>query len=83
MDGLLVIATIATCGFVFGIVATISSAKAWIELKAMQKSTHNIQYVPIDSKWDNEEAALNKVMDREMPDLDHMDDVNKILEPIS
>ena len=30
------------------LINTISTIVAWIELKAMQKSTHTIQYQPID-----------------------------------
>ena len=83
MTELLITAVIATLAVVISIVAAICCIAAWVELRAAQKSTHQVQFVPADSKWAAEEQAMNQMMDREIPDLAGVDYVNDRYEPIS
>lgn len=63
--------TIAT---VCGILGMLFACQALIEVKALQKSTHNVEFVPLDSKWASKEADIRKAtsrgMDEELPALD-------------
>lgn len=83
MNELLLLGVIASCGFVFGAIAVVASVAAWIELKAMQKSTHKIEYVPVDTLWDKQERAMNDVLERDIPDMAGVDNVNDMMETIS
>lgn len=37
---------------------------ALTSVKAMEKSTHSIQYVPLDEAWSKEEKAMNAIVDK-------------------
>lgn len=49
---------------------------AKIEVRALQKSTHNIQFVPIDPNADANDKAAREAMDRH--DQEAMKDLGKI-----
>lgn len=52
---------LATLGGILGILSLLISIYAIIEVKALMKSTHSIQYMPIDPKIDAEnEEILNE-----------------------
>jgi len=61
---------------------------AVISIKAIEKSTHNIEYVPLDPAWGTSEKDIGEINERselEFPDLDEDDlefdkiDLNKVI----
>ena len=62
----------------------------WVmtEVKAMQKSTHKVQYVPVDTPWDNSDNKVNEVFERtHNPDGTDiaqagLDELNGMYEPV-
>lgn len=52
--GMVVVSLLASC------VAIGLALHAKIAVEAMQKSTHSIQYVPVDKAWESQEKELNK-----------------------
>lgn len=59
------ILSISICGFVFGVLALILSIYNLIEVKAMQKSTHNIQFVdPIKEDTTKYDEAGFEILDK-------------------
>lgn len=83
MDGLLVISVVSCVAFVFGAIGFVAAVGAWVELRAMQKSTHKIEYVPVDTLWDKQEKQMNEVMERDIPDFAGVENVNEMMETIS
>lgn len=54
---------IGIIGFIFGLVGFIVASFSWLKMTAMEKSTHQIQYVPIEEQargWATDQAALEK-----------------------
>jgi hypothetical protein len=78
---LLYVIVIFTLGSIAGFVGFFLGLKALIEVKALQKSTHNVSYMPIDPKmdeaneefmdeWATSEKALKEQSDMFKDDLD-------------
>ena len=42
------------------------SVIAWIEVKALQKSTHSIQYVPVNSEFEKVTKDLEEKLNKDM-----------------
>lgn len=49
-----------TLGGIFGFVGFILGLMAVIDVKALQKSTHSVQYMPIDPQIDQENQAFSE-----------------------
>lgn len=62
--------------FVWSFIAFVFAVNAKIEVKALQKSTHNIQFVPIDPNADANDKAVAEAMNKH--DRDAMNDLSKI-----
>lgn len=70
------------------IISIILSIYAIISVKAMEKSTHNVEYVPIDPNWaskDEEIAEINEKSEMEFPEVEddelqpHQIDLKKMI----
>jgi ABC-type lipoprotein release transport system permease subunit len=62
-----------TITFICAIIAIILGVYCLIELKAMKKSTHNIEYIPMDPNFastDKEIEEVNERAEAEYPDWD-------------
>lgn len=53
-----VLIILAICGFVFGIIGLCVALIAVVKVIAMEKSTHSIQYMPVDPQIDKENQAF-------------------------
>ena len=47
-----------------------------VELNALKKSTHKIQYMPVDSAWADPETAVNKAFESDVGHPTDFDGVN-------
>lgn len=74
MDFSIVFSTIClTVSTICAIISCGASIYAIIEVKSMQRSTHTVQWTPIDPKWASSEEDLNKMTNpgkEELPELD-------------
>lgn len=52
--------------------------KTQIDLKAMQKSTHNIQYVPVDTIVGSDKQLNDELQEAEDQYADEFDDINAL-----
>lgn len=56
---LILFSLLSLIGFAMGLIA-------WVEIKAMQKSTHSIQYVPADGQFEKITAELNEKLNKDI-----------------
>lgn len=52
-----------TCG-ILNVVSLYFAIKANIAIKAVEKSTHNIEYVPIDPNWATPDKKIDEINER-------------------
>lgn len=74
MEGLIIIAVSASAiCTIIAIIAMLVSLQAIISVKAMEKSTHSVQMVPIDKAWDQEENSINFDDPKDMAGIEEVD----------
>ena len=62
----LIFGILALTGVLFGVLGTILAAYALIEVKSLQRSTHTLQYMPVDEAIDKEnQEYLNSLQARD------------------
>lgn len=70
------------------IIVSIFAISASISVKAIEKSTHSVEYVPLDPKWastDKEISEINEKSEMEYPEIDEDElgpseiDLNKMI----
>lgn len=69
----IILSFLLTINFIYGIIPILLSIRALIKVEALEKSTHNVEYVPLDSKWatsGKEIDELNEKSEMELPPLD-------------
>lgn len=68
--------------FIYAIISSCALIYLFIWVKSSEKSTHQVEYVPMDPKWastDEEIAEINEKSEMAIPDLDENDrDFNDI-----
>lgn len=63
-----------TISLTCAILAIAFASIAYINVKALEKSTHNIQYVPLDSGWASSDSDITKKLsphESELPEKDN------------
>lgn len=74
-----IVCFLLTTLFIYVTIIGISTVYLFIELKSMQKSTHQLEYVPFDPKWASSEEKLkefeeNMAAEQPMADQDDLDE---------
>jgi len=69
----LIILILLTFSLICGMIGVYVSIRTAIELKAMQQSTHKMEYVPMDPKWASSDEQIEELEEQQISDFPPMD----------
>ena len=76
MDQITVILLISACviSTICSTISIIISISALISMKSLEKSTHNVQYVPLDETWSSSDKEIDELNERSELGLTDIDE---------
>ncbi len=69
----ILILSILTISLICGILAITLGLSAKIEIEAMKRSTHNVQYVPLDPNWGSSDKEINELNEKHRSEFPQKD----------
>ncbi len=69
----ILLTSLLTISIICSIIGITLGLSAKIEVEAMKRSTHNVQYVPLDPSWGSSDKEINELNDKHQSDLAEKD----------